>query len=122
MPQTSILIIDDSPSMRKMVAFTLEQSGYNVAECENGQQALEALENSSFDVILADINMPVMDGLSFVKKARMQQAYQFTPILMLTTESSKERIQAGREAGATGWLVKPFHPTRLLDAVKRVAP
>ncbi len=106
--------------MRKLVAFTLEQSGYTVAECENGQQALQAIENVTYDLILADINMPVMDGLSFVKQARTLDAYKFTPILMLTTESSKERIQAGREVGATGWLVKPFQPARLLDAVKRV--
>jgi two-component system, chemotaxis family, chemotaxis protein CheY len=122
MPDNSILVIDDSPSMRKMVAFTLEQSGYRIQECENGQQALESLQDNRFDLILADLNMPVMDGLSFVRKARQHEAYKFTPILVLTTQNSPESIQEGREAGATGWLVKPFQPQRLLDAIKRVMP
>jgi two-component system, chemotaxis family, chemotaxis protein CheY len=122
MQEKSILIIDDSLSMRKMVAFTLEQSGYRVRECENGQDALHQIGESHYDLILADVNMPVMDGLTFVKEARRKEEYRFTPILMLTTESTKEKIQEGRAAGATGWLVKPFQPGRLLDAVKRVIP
>ena len=108
--------------MRKMVAFTLVESGYHVHECENGQQALDHLTSAKYDLILADVNMPILDGISFVKQARQNQDYRFTPILMLTTESCNDKIQQGRDAGATGWLVKPFQPARLLDAVKRVMP
>ncbi len=120
MTNKNILIIDDSITMRKMVAYTLQESGYEVEESANGLEALAKLDSLQYDLIIADVNMPVMDGISFVREARSKTDYKYTPILMLTTESTGERIQLGRQAGATGWLVKPFQPNRLIDAVKRV--
>lgn len=120
MPTKSILIVDDSISMRKMVEFTLQESGYQVETSENGQIALHKLADTQFDLILADVNMPIMDGLSFVREARKTTAYRYTPILMLTTENSNDKIQAGREAGATGWIIKPFEQAKLLSTVKKV--
>ena len=120
MSSKTILIIDDSISMRKMIAFTLEESGFTTAESVNGADALEHIANSRFDLILADVNMPKLDGISFVRAARAVPAYKFTPILILTTETAAEKMKEARQAGATGWLVKPFEPGRLLDAVRRV--
>jgi two-component system, chemotaxis family, chemotaxis protein CheY len=120
MSSKTILIVDDSISMRKMIAFTLEESGFTTAEAVNGADALEHIATCKFDLILADVNMPELDGISFVRAARAVPAYKFTPILILTTEGSGEKIREGRQAGATGWLVKPFEPERLMDAVRRV--
>jgi two-component system chemotaxis response regulator CheY len=117
----NILIIDDSPSMRAMVSFTLQERGYSITPAENGAEALEKLSGPCpYDLIIADINMPVMDGIDFVREARKQGAYKYTPILMLTTENSAERISTAKAAGATAWLVKPFHPNQLLDAARRM--
>ncbi len=115
-----ILAVDDSVSMRGMVAFTLRGAGHEVAEAENGQLALDLAQAGVFDLVLADVNMPVMDGLTMVRALRAMPAYKGVPILMLTTESHTEKKMEGKAAGATGWLVKPFDPDQLLATVKRV--
>lgn len=115
-----ILAVDDSASMRGMVAFTLRGAGHEVTEAENGQQALDIARGSSFELVLADVNMPVLDGIAMVRELRTFDAYKGVPILMLTTESHTERKMEGKAAGATGWLVKPFDPEQLLATVKRV--
>jgi two-component system chemotaxis response regulator CheY len=113
-----ILAVDDSPSMREMVAAVLRDSGYQVVEAEDGVKALEVARSQSVDVVLTDQNMPNMDGLSLVKNLRNLPAYKDTPIMMLTTESSAEMKQKGRDAGATGWMVKPFDPDKLVRMLK----
>lgn len=115
-----ILAVDDSASMRGMVAFTLRGAGHEVTEAENGQLALDVARGSAFELVLADVNMPVMDGIAMVRELRALDTYKGVPILMLTTESHTERKMEGKAAGATGWLVKPFDPDQLLATVKRV--
>lgn len=115
-----ILAVDDSPSMRKMVVFTLTGAGHQVEEAVDGVDAYEKAQEKSFDLVLTDQNMPRLDGLGLIRKLREHPKYQKTPILMLTTESSDLMKQAGRTAGATGWLVKPFDPARLLDVIQKV--
>lgn len=116
----SILAVDDSASMRQMVSFTLKGAGYHVIEAADGQEALEKARNHPIDLVLTDQNMPKMDGLTLVKTLRGLPQYRSTPVLMLTTESSDAMKAAGKSAGATGWLVKPFDPQKLLDVVKKV--
>ena len=116
----SILAVDDSASMRQMVSFTLKSAGYNVIEAVDGQDALEKAGGRSFDLVLTDQNMPRMDGISLTKKLRENPQFKATPILILTTESSDQMKMAGRSAGATGWLVKPFDPNKLLEVFKKV--
>lgn len=117
---TKILAVDDSASMRQMVSFTLKSAGFDVTEASDGVEALQVAKSNSFDVVISDVNMPNMDGLSLVKELRALSNYRFTPILMLTTESSSDKKQAGRSAGATGWIVKPFNPDQLLATVNKV--
>ncbi len=114
------LVVDDSVSMRRMVAFTLSQAGFSVLEGENGQAALALLDGRAVELIITDVNMPVMDGFSFVREVRRHPEYAETPILMLTTDSERERKAVGRSAGATGWIVKPFDPERLVEVVRRL--
>jgi len=116
------LIVDDSVSMRKMVAFTLKQAGFDVVEGGDGKEALSKLDGSKVDLIITDLNMPVMDGISFVRAARARPECKFTPILLLTTESQESKKAEGKAAGATGWIVKPFNPEQLLKVVQKVAP
>ncbi|MGI4791609.1 MAG: response regulator [Janthinobacterium lividum] len=119
------LIVDDSTSMRQMVAMTLKGAGFEVLEGGNGQEALSKLgtaPGSKVDLIITDLNMPVMDGLAFIKQVRTQAASRFTPILMLTTESGDGRKAEGKAVGATGWIVKPFHPEQLLKVIQKVLP
>ena len=115
-----ILAVDDSPSMRKMVSFTLTGAGYQVVEAVDGIDAYEKTQNKTLDIVLTDQNMPRLDGLGLTRKLREHPQFKTTPILVLTTESSDLMKQAGRAAGATGWLVKPFDPARLLDVIKKV--
>ena len=115
-----ILAVDDSASMRQMVAFTLKSAGFDVAEAEDGQAALELAKTEKFRLVLADVNMPRMDGITLVKNLRTLADYKFTPLLMLTTESTPEKKMEGKAAGATGWLVKPFNPEQLVATVQRV--
>ena len=116
----SILAVDDSASMRQMVSFTLKSAGYNVVEAVDGRDALEKAGGRSFDLVLTDQNMPRMDGISLTKKLRESPQFKTTPILILTTESSDQMKQAGRAAGATGWLVKPFDPNKLIEVIQKV--
>jgi two-component system chemotaxis response regulator CheY len=116
----SILAVDDSASMRQMVAFTLKGAGYNVIEAADGQEAYDKARGHAVDLVLTDQNMPRMDGLTLVKSLRGLPSYASTPILILTTESSDDMKARGKAAGATGWLVKPFDPNKLLDVIRRV--
>jgi two-component system chemotaxis response regulator CheY len=116
----SILAVDDSASMRQMVAFTLKGAGYAVIEAADGQEAYDKAKAQSVALVLTDQNMPRMDGLTLVKSLRALPGYAQTPILILTTESSNEMKAKGKAAGATGWLVKPFDPSRLLDVIRKV--
>ncbi|WP_415035101.1 response regulator [Azonexus sp.] len=115
-----ILAVDDSASIRQMVSFTLKTAGYEVIDATDGQDGLDKASAQAFDLILTDQNMPRMDGLSLIKTLRAMPQYAKTPILMLTTESSDQMKSQGRAAGATGWLVKPFDPQRLIDVVRKV--
>jgi len=116
----SILAVDDSASMRQMVSFTLKNAGFNVVEAVDGQDALEKASSRDFNLVLTDQNMPRMDGISLTKKLREHPKFKSTPILILTTESSDQMKQAGRSAGATGWLVKPFDPAKLIEVIGKV--
>jgi two-component system chemotaxis response regulator CheY len=116
----SILAVDDSASMRQMVSFTLKGAGYHVIEAADGQEAYEKAMTHSVDLVLTDQNMPRMDGVTLVKNLRGLPTYTSTPILILTTESSDEMKSKGRAAGATGWLVKPFDPSKLLEVIRKV--
>lgn len=116
----TILAIDDSASIRQMVSFTLKSSGYEVAEAVDGMDGLDKAKGKAFNLILTDQNMPRMDGLTLIKTLRGMPQYKTVPILMLTTESSDAMKQQGRAAGATGWLVKPFDPQKLIEVVKKV--
>jgi two-component system chemotaxis response regulator CheY len=116
------LVVDDSTSMRQMVAYTLTQAGFTVLEGGNGQEGLDKLSGQKVALIITDLNMPVMDGLEFIKQVRAKPPYKFTPVLMLTTEAADSKKQAGKAAGATGWLVKPFNPQNLLQVIAKVVP
>jgi two-component system, chemotaxis family, chemotaxis protein CheY len=116
----SILAVDDSASMRQMIVATLKSAGYEVLQASCGMEALQVVKTRQVDLILTDINMPNVDGFSLIRMVRALPTYRFTPILALTTESAAEIKKKGKEAGATGWIVKPFNPTQLLDVLKRV--
>ncbi|MGI2258480.1 response regulator [Shewanella sp. GXUN23E] len=115
-----ILAVDDSASMRQMVGFTLKTAGFDVTEACNGDEALKVAQQGQYDLVISDVNMPVMDGITLIKNLRDLPAYKFTPLLMLTTESGGDKKQEGRAAGATGWIVKPFNPDQLLATVRKV--
>lgn len=116
----SILAVDDSASMRQMVSFTLKSAGYHVTEAVDGMDAWDKAAKRPFDLVLTDQNMPQLDGIGLTKKLRGHPSFKATPILILTTESSDEMKQAGRAAGATGWLVKPFDPAKLIEVIRKV--
>ncbi len=116
----TILAVDDSASMRQMVSFTLQGAGYDVIEASDGQEALDKAKTQSVDLVLSDVNMPVMDGITLIKNLRTLDTYKYTPILMLTTESAGDKKQEGKAAGATGWIVKPFNPDQLVNTIKKV--
>jgi two-component system chemotaxis response regulator CheY len=116
----TILAVDDSASMRQMVSFTLKGAGYDVTEAKDGVEALSIAKTNSFNLVLTDVNMPGMDGITLTKELRSLPNYKFVPILTLTTESSDDKKKAGKAAGATGWIVKPFNPDQLLATVKKV--
>ncbi|MBN2654063.1 MAG: response regulator [Nitrospirae bacterium] len=118
MPKT-ILIVDDSASMRQLVAFTLKDAGYDVIAAVNGKDALSKISGAKIDMVVTDLNMPEMDGIEFIKTFRTTAGNRFVPIVMLTTESQESKKQQGKEAGASGWLVKPFVPDQLKDVVKK---
>jgi two-component system chemotaxis response regulator CheY len=120
MPMTTILAVDDSASMRQMVSFTLKGAGYDVQEACDGSEALNIAKTKKFDLVLSDVNMPIMDGIQLVTELRKLSSYKFVPVLMLTTESAGDKKMAGKKAGATGWIVKPFNPDQLLTTIKKV--
>ncbi|HKP64240.1 MAG TPA: response regulator [Polyangiales bacterium] len=115
-----ILAVDDSVSMRRLVGATLAQAGHEVAEVANGAEGLNAAKQRVFNLVISDMNMPIMDGLTFIKTLRGVAGYRFTPILVLTTEMDPEKKRAAKEAGATGWIVKPFDPEQLLATIRKV--
>ncbi|MEZ5996971.1 MAG: response regulator [Hyphomonadaceae bacterium] len=117
----TILTVDDSRMMREMLLMVLQGAGFNVVQAEDGVEGLEALERTTPDVIITDINMPRMDGYGVIEGVRRDPRHRATPILVLSTESSAEKKQRAREAGATGWIVKPFQADTLLDVVRRVS-
>jgi two-component system chemotaxis response regulator CheY len=114
------LVVDDSTSMRQMVSYTMSEAGFEVVESSHGEEALAKSAGQRFDIVITDLNMPVMDGMTLIGQLRRIPAFKFTPILMLTTESQDSKKQEGRAAGATGWIVKPFQPQQLLDVVAKV--
>jgi two-component system chemotaxis response regulator CheY len=117
-----ILAVDDSKTMRDMVSFTLRNAGFDVAEAEDGNKALDVLGSVKFDLIITDLNMPNMDGITLIKNVRSSPTHRGVPILILTTESDNTKKADGKAAGATGWLVKPFNPEKLIELVNRVCP
>ena len=116
----TIMTVDDSASVRQMVVFTLSQGGYEVIEAVDGRDGLTKLRGAKCDMIVTDLNMPVLDGIGMIREVRNDPTHRNVPIVMLTTESQEGRKQEGKTAGATGWIVKPFKPEQLLAVVKRV--
>jgi len=117
---TSILLVDDSASMREMVSFTLKGVGHQVSEAEDGVEALDFAKQTSVDLVVTDVNMPNMDGITLTAELRKLDSYKFIPILILTTETGSVRKEQGKVAGATGWIEKPFDPDNLLGTINRV--
>ncbi len=115
-----ILIVDDSESIREIVALTLVSSGYAVAKGCDGVDALQRLDGREFNLIIADLNMPNMDGIQLIREVRKKEGYTTIPILMLTTESQQSKKEEAKAAGATGWIVKPFVPEKLLEVIKKI--
>ncbi|MBI1209205.1 MAG: response regulator [Azospirillum sp.] len=120
MAKKRILSVDDSASIRQMVAFTLETAGYEVVTANDGQDGLDRAKSTSVDMVITDLNMPRLSGIDMIKQLRTLPAFKFVPIVMLTTESEERKKQEGRAAGATGWIVKPFNPDQLLAVVKKL--
>jgi two-component system chemotaxis response regulator CheY len=116
----TIMIIDDSASLRQVVAIALKGAGYDVIEAGDGRDALNKLTGQKINLIICDVNMPNMDGITFVKEMKMLANYKFTPVIMLTTEGSEEKKSAGQAAGARAWVVKPFRPEQMLSAVSKL--
>lgn len=114
-----VLIVDDSAAIRQLVSLALKGAGYEVMEAVHGKDALRKLGNGTVDMMLTDLNMPEMDGIEFIKTVRSTAALKFTPIVMLTTEAQEARKQEGKQAGASGWIVKPFKPSDLVGIVKK---
>lgn len=115
-----ILAVDDSASMRQMVSFTLKGAGHEVVEAVDGVDALAKAQGVKFDLVVSDVNMPNMDGITLIAELRKLPDLKFTPMLMLTTESAGDKKQQGKSAGATGWIVKPFNPDQLLATINKV--
>ena len=116
----TILIVDDSASLRQVVKISLVEAGYDVIEAGNGQEGLQRLDGRKIHLIVSDVNMPVMDGITFLKNVKQHASYKFTPVIMLTTETSDEKKKSGQEAGAKAWVVKPFQPPILLSAISKL--
>lgn len=119
----TVLVVDDSASMRALVMQTLQKAGFKTVEASNGQEALDMVKTTAkLDLVITDLNMPVMDGISFVQKLRALAAFKYTPVLLLTTETRQDHKDKAKAAGATGWLTKPFDPNQLLAVIQRVLP
>ena len=117
---TTILVVDDSVSLRQVVAISLQGKGYDVIQAGNGKEALAQLDGKKINLVVSDVNMPVMDGLTFVIEMKKLPRYKFTPVIMLTTEAGTEMKDKGRAAGVKAWVVKPFKPEQLLNAVAKL--
>ncbi|MEQ5835199.1 response regulator [Marinobacter sp. NFXS9] len=115
-----IFIVDDSSSMRQLVRMTLREAGYEVQEAFDGQDALQKLQGNRVNLVISDVNMPRMDGISLLRNLKQDSAHRFTPVLMLTTESEQAKKAEGQAAGAKAWMVKPFQPAQLLAAVQKL--
>lgn len=115
----TLLIVDDSASMRQMVSFTLKDAGYEVISANNGKDALSKIDTGKISMVITDLNMPEMDGIELIKQLRSRPGFKFIPIVMLTTESQDSKKLAGKQAGASGWIVKPFKPEQLVDTVRK---
>lgn len=116
----TILLVDDSTSMREMVSFTLREAGHEVSEAEDGVEALEYAKKTSVNLVITDVNMPNMDGITLTSELRTLDSYKFIPILILTTETGTAKKEQGKVAGATGWIEKPFDPDHLIATVNKV--
>ncbi len=116
----TIMIIDDSASIRQVVSLALTKAGYEVVEAEDGQDALNKLQNIKVNLIICDVNMPNMDGLTFLKNLKQLSNHKFTPVIMLTTESQQSLKMEGKMAGAKAWMVKPFKPEQMLEAISKL--
>ena len=115
-----ILVVDDSASVRTVAGIALREAGYDVIEACNGQEGLARLTGDRIHLIISDVNMPVLDGIGFLKQVKAHPQYKFTPVIMLTTESGEDKKQEGRAAGAKAWIIKPFQPQVMLDAVSKL--
>lgn len=122
MAETRVLTVDDSRTMLDMLRAALVARGFTVVQAENGRQGLEKLAAEPVDVVISDVNMPIMDGFTFVRSLRADPRHAGLPVLMLTTEASREKRDEGRAAGATGWIVKPFDPDKLVATIRKVCP
>jgi two-component system chemotaxis response regulator CheY len=118
--EKNILIVDDSESIRLVVSMGLKEAGYNVVAGINGQDGLRLLNENKVDLIISDLNMPIMDGITFLKEVRKQDKFRYLPLLILTTESQESKKLEAKQAGATGWIIKPFVKDKLLAVVKKV--
>lgn len=115
-----ILLVDDSASVRTVAGIALREAGYEVIDAANGKEALSMLDRDRVHLIISDVNMPVMDGITFLKEVKRHPTSKFTPVIMLTTEAGEDKKQEGRAAGAKAWIVKPFQPRSLVDAVSKL--
>ena len=115
-----VMVVDDSASIRMVVGIALRSAGYDVVEAKDGQDALNKLTGQKINLIISDVNMPIMDGITFVKSVKQLPNYKFTPIIMLTTESDESKKREGQAAGAKAWVVKPFKPEQMLGAVQKL--
>ena len=116
----TIMTVDDSASIRQMISFTLQKAGYKILAAVDGVDAVNKLESAEVHMMITDLNMPNMDGISLIKSVRKMPQYKYVPIIMLTTESENSKKQEGKEAGATGWIVKPFKPDQLIAVTQKV--
>ncbi|CAK0773746.1 Chemotaxis protein CheY1 [Azospirillaceae bacterium] len=115
-----IMTVDDSPSITKVVMMTLKGAGYDVIDAKDGRDALAKMKTTSIHMLITDLNMPIMDGITLIRQVRADEKYKWIPIIMLTTESQDSKKQEGKAAGASGWIVKPFTPEQLIAVVKKV--
>lgn len=115
-----VMVVDDSNAIRESLVFTLKSAGYDAIEASNGAVALDLMKKWQIGLFISDVNMPEMDGITLLRKIREDSEYKHTPIIMLTTESSRDMIEQGKKAGAKAWIIKPFHPEQLIDAVKKL--
>lgn len=116
----TILVVDDSASLRQVVAMALKGAGYDVIEAQDGQDALNKLSSARANLIISDVNMPVMDGITFVRELKKLPQCKFTPVIMLTTESQEQKMAEAKAAGAKAWVIKPFKPQQMLAAVEKL--